>query len=533
MKIQLQSIFTYLIKFRSSILLILCLGIFLLIGLYNIESPGLYYDEALFVNAATGGVSDLFVFKRIANIPVMLMSYIGALKAWIYYPIFKIFGIDYLSIRLPALLLGALAIGLTWKYVHYQFGSVAAYIFLILAAVEPSTIFHSRFDWGPTALMMVFRGGLFLSLAYWFYSGKNKYLFLALLCMGLGTFDKLNFIWLTISAFAAGLLVYPERFVKLLPSKKKFIVIFILAFIVAILATILPKMLYIKILEQIDIADLGKRLSEFLHLLGLTLRGEGVYAFVIQHGVGSNTFVLHSYALIATSLLALYGIYFGIRDGSLATRPLAYLALIMSFLAIQIFFTKRATGPHHFAMFAPLWLIFMAVGMASALKSIKKHSVILSRSIIGFFIILTISTSIKINFFYHEGFKTNIGNLNWDPASSTELTRTLIAHDIKLMVAVDWGFVTNVQALSNNQIKVLDVWPWFSDGLNEAQAAWLNSDFIEKGAVFVLHVEGKENFPKTRRHFLEANNRFWNIQKILTLNSKNGNPYIEIYGQIK
>ena len=101
------------------------------------------------------------------------------------------------------------------------------------------------------------------------------------------------------------------------------------------------------------------------------------------------------------------------------------------------------------------------------------------------------------------------------------------------MVAVDWGFATNVQALSNNQIKVLDIWPWFNNTLNEAQAAWLNSDFIEKGAVFVLHVEGKENFPKTRRHFLEANNRVWNIQKILTLNSKNGDPYIEIYGQIR
>ena len=49
----------------------------------------------------------------------------------------------------------------------------------------------------------------------------------------------------------------------------------------------------------------------------------------------------------------------------------------------------------------------------------------------------------------------------------------------------------------------------------------------------MLHVEGKENFSKTRQHFLEANNRFWNIQKILTLNSKNGDPYIEIYRKIK
>jgi hypothetical protein len=530
MKIQSQGIFTYLIKFRGPILLILCLSMFLFIGLNNIETPGLYYDEALFVNAATGGD----VAKRIANIPVMIMPYIGALKGWIYYPIFKIFGIDYLSIRLPTLLFGAFAIGLTWKYVHHQFGSVAAYIFLILAAVEPSTIFHSRLDWGPTALMMVFRGGLLLSLAYWFYSGKNKYLFLALFCAGLGTFDKLNFIWLTTSAFAAGLLVYPERFVKLLPYKNKFIVIFALAFIVTILATILLKMLNIKMLEEVGIFDLGKRLSVFLHLLGLTMRGEGFYSFIIKYGVGNNVFVLHSYVLIATFLLALCGIYIGIRDGSLETRPMAHLALLTSFLAIQIFFTKKATGPHHFAMFAPLWLIFMAVGMGSVMQRIQKRSVVLARAIIGLFIILIVSTSIKINLFYHEEFKTNIGNLNWDPASSTELTKTLIAHDMKLMVAVDWGLATNVQALSNNQIKVVDYWAPFKVGLNEAQATLINSNFIEKRAVFVLYVEGKENFPATRRHFLEeAYNRGWKIQKILTLNSKNGNPYIEIYGSEK
>lgn len=478
------------------------------------------------MNAATGGESDLFVFRRVGDIPVMLMPYIGALKAWLYYPIFKIFEINYFSIRLPALLLGALAIGLTWKYVQNQFGPMAASIFLITAVVEPSTIFHSRLDWGPTALMMVFRGGLLLSLAYWFYSGKSKYLLLALACAGLGIFDKLNLIWIATAAFVAGMLVYPERFWKFLLLKNKNI---IAAIIIgsAITFVIFVKMLDISIPEEIGIADIGKRIGAFVHLLVLTMRGEGVYQFVIQGG--NQVFDLHSYVLIVTSLFALWGTYRGIRAGSLVARPLVYLTLMTSFLAIQIILTKKATGPHHFATFAPLWLIFMAVGMGSAMEGIQKRSVVTARAIIGLFIILIVSTSMKVNLLYHEGFKTSIGNSHWDPAASTELSAILMAHDVKSIVAVDWGLATNVQALSNNQVKVFDLWPMFNDGLSQAQAAWIDSEFINKGSLFVLHAEGKETFPSARRNFIEtARNSGWIIQRSLIINQKSGSPYIEI-----
>ncbi len=97
-------------SYLSFLLTLFCLGIFVFISTFNIQTPGLYYDEALFVNAASGGVTDLFVYKRFAGIPTMLMPYIGALKSWLYFPIFTLFGIDIVTIRLPAILLGALAL---------------------------------------------------------------------------------------------------------------------------------------------------------------------------------------------------------------------------------------------------------------------------------------------------------------------------------------------------------------------------------------------------------------------------------------
>jgi hypothetical protein len=68
-------------RYLSPLAVALGLGLYFFVGTFDIRSPGLYSDEALFVNGALGGVTDLFVSKRIANIPVMLMPYIGALKS--------------------------------------------------------------------------------------------------------------------------------------------------------------------------------------------------------------------------------------------------------------------------------------------------------------------------------------------------------------------------------------------------------------------------------------------------------------------
>jgi hypothetical protein len=46
-----------------------------------IASPGLEYDELMFVNAATGEATNgMFVRKRILGIPALIMGYTGALK---------------------------------------------------------------------------------------------------------------------------------------------------------------------------------------------------------------------------------------------------------------------------------------------------------------------------------------------------------------------------------------------------------------------------------------------------------------------
>src|SRR4030095_9718857 len=67
---------------------LLCL--YLALATYKIHLPGLYYDEMLFVGPAAGERPYLKCF----GLPLLIFPYIGALKSWIYIPVFAVFGVS-------------------------------------------------------------------------------------------------------------------------------------------------------------------------------------------------------------------------------------------------------------------------------------------------------------------------------------------------------------------------------------------------------------------------------------------------------
>jgi hypothetical protein len=93
-----------------------------------INYPGLHYDELAFANAALGGIDNTFIVERIGNIPVYICTYIGALKAYLYYPIFSWFGISAMSIRLPMILLTATSMLVLFYAVNAAFSRKTAWV---------------------------------------------------------------------------------------------------------------------------------------------------------------------------------------------------------------------------------------------------------------------------------------------------------------------------------------------------------------------------------------------------------------------
>src|SRR5690349_17348634 len=93
--VRLQWIVTF-ARFRGP----LCAAIFVALACAVLPYPGIQTDEALFAGTyyQPYEASDGFwAFKH--HVPTMLMSYLGALKTWLYYPIFKLFTPSVWSLR--------------------------------------------------------------------------------------------------------------------------------------------------------------------------------------------------------------------------------------------------------------------------------------------------------------------------------------------------------------------------------------------------------------------------------------------------
>src|SRR5437870_12340989 len=222
--------------------------IFIFLAAYRIELPGLYYDELAFVNAAQGAPDNTMIYMRLGPVPLLVFPYIGALKAWIYTPIFRLFGVSALTIRLPVILIAAVTLLIFYLAMRRNLGAIWAAIVVWIMAVDPANLFPSRLYWGPPVLMHLFQAAI---LALWFgYRDKPKLWKPALIfiCFGLGFFDKFNFIWL-VSAFVIGFcLCYPDSLKNLWLSCSRFTrwmaVILILVALGVTLYLVLPLLLH-------------------------------------------------------------------------------------------------------------------------------------------------------------------------------------------------------------------------------------------------------------------------------------------------
>src|SRR5260221_3035510 len=79
--------------------------LFILIALTFIPHAGIQNDEALFASGIyqqMGIAQGVRIFGH--RIPVMLISYLGALKSWFYAPIFQCWNPSAFSVRLPVIL---------------------------------------------------------------------------------------------------------------------------------------------------------------------------------------------------------------------------------------------------------------------------------------------------------------------------------------------------------------------------------------------------------------------------------------------
>jgi hypothetical protein len=202
----------------------LACGLFITLGVLLIPLAGLQMDEALFGSPLYVN-TDNHLWARLGrlDVPVMLMSYLGSVKSFVYLPIFQSLGVNLWTIRLPMVLAGAATIFVFYKLALGSLGRRAAVFATFLLATDPVFLMTNTFDWGPVALEHLFLvTGCWSLFQFGVQSGtesnpsgpiwhrRSRFLALGCFCFGLALWNKAIFLWaLAGVAVAAVLTLWP------------------------------------------------------------------------------------------------------------------------------------------------------------------------------------------------------------------------------------------------------------------------------------------------------------------------------------
>lgn len=210
----------------------LTLPVLLYVGLASrFIGAGLGYemDEALYVQSAVfllrgGGGAPPFVTGPWDAVhlggrrwPVMIMSYVGAAKAYVALPLFKVFGVRAEVARFAGVLLGAVGIVGLVALLSTRVSPVVGLTCGVLLAVHPSYLDYTVFDNGGVSVWMAAMGLIALALANHLRRPSPFAAFLLGFAAGLGVWARANVLWLLAAAAAAALVAFGRRAV---PSRR-------------------------------------------------------------------------------------------------------------------------------------------------------------------------------------------------------------------------------------------------------------------------------------------------------------------------
>lgn len=185
---------------------------FLAAGQTFIPRLGVENDEAVFANSLFR--SDAAYYQA-GGIPLMVTSYAGTLKTWIYAPIFRVFGTGVRALREPMLAAAALSAGLFFLLLRRAAGARAAVIGVCLLAADSDYLLTSVYDWGPVALQHLLLIGAVLLAIRFAQNRDTRALAGAFFLTGLAMWDKALAVWLLSGMGLAALVVYRRQLVGL------------------------------------------------------------------------------------------------------------------------------------------------------------------------------------------------------------------------------------------------------------------------------------------------------------------------------
>lgn len=494
-------------------------------GLLFIPRMGIEVDEAL-VGAAIYPGNHPWYSWRIGQdeIPVMLISYLGALKGWFYNALFWFTPPRPMSLRLPTLLAAAATLWMFFAFLARAVSRRSAWIGTLLLATDTSYLLMNTIDYGPVTVQFVCKLAALALLVRFHQAARRADLAGACFLLGLAMWDKAIFAWVLFGLTIAAAAVFPRELRRHLswPNLRVAVPAFVAGALPLIVYNIARPLETFRANAQVEqLAVWGKSVILTRAIDGYVffgfmtapepgpLPGEPgrwyqSLSFTLSHWLGEPR---HSLTLWATAAAI---VSLPLLWRTPARRP-GWFALIagLGTWVPMVLTAGAGAAAQHVLLIWPFHLMLIAAALA----------VIPNRALAGAATVLLCASGLAVTNQYYKELIRNGPAPRWTDAMDPLHRYLTDAHAPRVYVA-DWGILETMHLLSEGGLPVQLADLSGGEGTRRMLA--------EPGGIFVAHTVAMHPQERTA---LEAFAREENYieEPVITIHDRNGRPAFDVF----
>lgn len=470
------------------------LGIVIIYGvlsLYQINLPGLHYDEAFEAVPALQLVrgQPVTTFRNSGlrlghlTLPLMTQDYIGAINTYAAIPFILLFGPTPTALRTMAIVVGVITLGLAYSLAytlsgHRPAGLAAA----LLLSVEPTFIFWNRQGIFVTSVTAAI--GLAGTLCWLrrVQGGSRRWSLAGAFLFGLGLYAKLLFLWLIVAVAGAavvlniaGFIKHRARMASFLKRRQGEITGVIAAFLLGCCPLIVYNFqtggTFVSITKNattsyygVNNLAFGANLAERLNQFAVMLNGAHLWYLgqIIRNPVPLVVFGLVLMLVVSPGLVTSQNReLFSAAEAYFGTpfKAALFPFLVIGLVILASIGTVSALWVTHFAILMPWPAIAISVGGwfgLAWLQRLAPRRASLLHILAGTGAGLLAATNLLCTIRYHQALAES-GGLSTHSDAIYDLSEWLSRQAHGPVVMMDWGLAAPVAYLSGGQVNGTEV----------------------------------------------------------------------------
>jgi hypothetical protein len=448
-------------------------SLFVACSTWRLTAQGAYYDElyqAAPAFAYVGHPPEMFARVTIGGVPVLNMSYSGAIKTAVYGAALAVTGRDFSLGEWRGLGIAVVAIGLLVfaLLARRELSTPALIACLLLISTDVTMLLATRHDWGPSALGLLLR---LTFLGVWV-AGTGRTppspastSVLGLL-VSLAVFEKLVSVLLLVPLGLACMLDPRRRSLTHWRAGAAGALVGALPLVAGNVASLVQQGEAVSLTEAvapavITLRGLARHLVDYLGLA----HGRYVQDFILGEPVAGPRVLLEAAAAGASLAVA------ALAAGPLARRDprlnagvivaASYAAIAVGLYALPMPAWKHGLGPHHLLVGTPFQYVAVALVLTGLARAECGRWARWAGRCLWIILAIWLASRVPPMISLERSLARGAASVRWDPSLTRAGEFAGRRADEALFVAIDWGVATQMYCFARGAPGVVHepFWP--------------------------------------------------------------------------